>query len=224
VLLTVYQPHDRLGYEVDPGEADTSLFASDAQRPGEFWHVQPHHGLARPEPAEWAPRPQIRRAADPTPAAAPLPAEDADAAAAQHPGSVRLAASILGVDARHIEVREDPRRHWPTTADPASARAGVVLTVRDPRDPTTYTFVPTPDTPDQLLLIFPCLRCDGPVPMCRIARLADLGAFLEDRTGIDVDFGGPQPFYGDPDHTPECGYGDPQLAAMTAPADQPTAR
>ncbi len=49
--------------------------------------------------------------------------------------------------------------------------------------------------------------------------------FLEDRTGIGigVDFGGPQPFYGDPGHTPECGYGDPLLALMTSAADRPTA-
>lgn len=122
---------------------------------------------------------------------------------------------------RRIEVGEDPQRRRPTGTDPAGAQAGSVLTVRDPRDPTTYTFVPAPDAPDQLLLIFPCMRCDGPEPMCRIARLADLGVFLEDRTGLRVD-SGHEPFYGDPGHAPEYGYGDPLLAAMTAPTHIPT--
>ncbi len=119
---------------------------------------------------------------------------------------VRSLAATLGVDPDLVVPCHDAHR---SAHGPEGRHQQPLLTVRQSGDPITYTFIA--DTDSLYSLIWPCPRCASPVPMCRIGRPADLGYFLESRTGLGPGWDGPEQFYGDPGHTLDCGYRAPRL-------------
>lgn len=116
-------------------------------------------------------------------------------------------AATLGVDPTFVVSTTDPHRTAP--GPDGKPHPQTLLTVLPPDDPLTYTFLSGID--GSYTLMWPCPRCAGPVPTRRIARLADLGYFLESHTDGDVDECRPEQFYGDPGHTTDCDYQRPHI-------------
>ena len=76
-----------------------------------------------------------------------------------------------------VTVTDDPARHYSTRTGDVP---GDLITVTDPDTGHTWRFLPDTTRPGQSwLMIDNCPECDAPVPVTRIATLADLGDYLD---------------------------------------------
>lgn len=108
----------------------------------------------------------------------------------------RHVTAMLGVDPASVHVGDDPAR--------GTIAPGHLVTVQDDLG-TLLRFIPETGDDELFLLLRPCPRCDGEVPVARVAGLVDLGRHLE-RDADPDDRPGPMPveFELDPGHATDC--------------------
>jgi hypothetical protein len=122
--------------------------------------------------------------------------------------AVRMIAQRFGLPAFAVTVTDDPDRRYGLRHQ----FPGDLITVRDPATAvgtgTVLRFVPDFTAPsDRWLLIDDCPECGAPVPMARVATIADLGDYLDPDNDTWVDHL-PAEHHGDPAHHARCSHRD----------------
>lgn len=118
--------------------------------------------------------------------------------------STRKIADRLMVPRDTVAVIDDPDRHYGISRP----QPGDLITITDPATSQVLRFVPDFTAPDhRWLLIDECSECGGIVPMARVARLADVGDYLDSDNDTRFDHL-PAEHHGDPAHRPGCTHRD----------------
>jgi hypothetical protein len=147
--------------------------------------------------------------------AAPLDGSVPQAWRARAARAVRMLAGVLGVDPAQVVAVPDPDRVYGLLAlqevrlsvtESHPAEAGPVC--------EGYEFLPEFGMTEAFVMLWPCPGCSNPVPMYRVATLADLGRHLSGPGDPDV-----EQFASDPGHAPGCDRfrADPRLGAAYLP-------
>lgn len=118
--------------------------------------------------------------------------------------SARKIAERLVVHRDTVAVIDDPDRRYGISRP----ESGDLITITDPTTAQVLRFVPDFTAPDQRwLLIDECAECGGIVPVARVARLADVGDYLDSDNDTRFDRL-PAEHHGDPARRPGCTHRD----------------